>query len=240
MLLEPGGEPDAWAVLDDLDTLVDRSLVTLSPSGDDDEPRYRLLETPRAYALERLERTGEREAMRRRHAFAVAALFDAAYDEYFSGRIGIDEWLRRCEADFDNARDALHWACAAGETDIALGIGATMLRALPSSLHVERMALADACEAGIVPSAPEQVAMPLPRLNSERRSSNRCSARATSTTWHSRASTCSRRCWRWTPWRSPVRSRRPRGPRPRCSTWSTRSRPTWRCSPRSTPGPAPP
>jgi predicted ATPase/DNA-binding winged helix-turn-helix (wHTH) protein len=158
VLLEPGGEPDAWAVLDDLDTLVDRSLVALSPSGDD-EPRYRLLETPRAYALEGLERTGEREALRRRHAFAVAALFDAAYDEYFSGVIGIDEWLRRCEADFDNARDALHWAREAGETDVALRIGATMLRALPSSLHVERMALADACEAGIVPSAPEQLQM---------------------------------------------------------------------------------
>jgi predicted ATPase/DNA-binding winged helix-turn-helix (wHTH) protein len=159
VLLEPGGEPDAWALLDDLDTLVDRSLVALSPSGDDDEPRYRLLETPRAYALERLERAGEREALRRRHAFAVAALFDAAYDDYFSGRIGVDDWLRRCEADFDNGRDALHWARAAGETDVALRIGATMLRALPPSLHAERLALADACEASIVPSAPQQLQM---------------------------------------------------------------------------------
>ncbi len=43
----------------------------------------------------------------------------------------------------------------AGETVLALRIGATMLRALPPSLHVERMALADACEAAIAPELPE-------------------------------------------------------------------------------------
>ena len=46
--------------------------------------------------------------------------------------------------DFDNARDALHWAHAAGESELELRIGTTMLRALPPSLHDERMALADA------------------------------------------------------------------------------------------------
>jgi predicted ATPase len=69
VLVEPDGvELDAWAVLDALDTLIDRSLVAVSTSGDGDEPRYRLLETPRAYALERLEHAGEREALQRRHA----------------------------------------------------------------------------------------------------------------------------------------------------------------------------
>jgi hypothetical protein len=82
-------------------------------------------------------------------------MFDAAYDEFFSGRVGVDDWLRRREPDLDNARDALHWARMAGAAELELRIGTTMLRALPPSLHVERMALADACEAGIAPDLPE-------------------------------------------------------------------------------------
>jgi hypothetical protein len=63
---------DDWAVVDALDTLVDRSLVAVCPTGDGGEPRYRLLESPRAYALERLEEAGERPALQRRHALVVA------------------------------------------------------------------------------------------------------------------------------------------------------------------------
>lgn len=151
VLVDP--DLDLWSLLDALDTLVDRSLVALS--GDNDEPRYRLLETPRAYALECLEAAGERDAVQRRHALAVATTFDAAYDDYFSGRVGVDDWLHRRELDLDNGRAALHWASEAGETGLALRIGTTMLRALPPSLHSERMAMADACEAAIVPELPE-------------------------------------------------------------------------------------
>jgi len=156
LLVEEGDEGfDLWAVVDALDTLVDRSLVAVFPTGDAGEPRYRLLETPRAYALERLEEAGERPALQRRHAFVVASLADAAYELLFSGRIGVDDWLRRCEAEFDNARDALRWARAAGESAVELRIGATLLRALPPSAHLERMALADACEARISADLPE-------------------------------------------------------------------------------------
>ncbi|HEY2188054.1 MAG TPA: winged helix-turn-helix domain-containing protein [Caldimonas sp.] len=148
---------DIWAVVDALDTLVDRSLAAVLTTGDDGESRYRLLETPRAYALERLDEAGERPALQRRHAIALAAMFDAAYEEFFSGRVAVDDWLRRLEADFDNARDALRWARAAGEAEVELRIGSIMLRALPPSLHVERMALADACEARIAPEMPEDL-----------------------------------------------------------------------------------
>ena len=119
------------------------------------EPRYRLLETPRAYALECLDAPASAPALQRRHALAVAALFDAAYEEYFSGRIGVDDWLHHREPDLDNARDALRWARAAGDAEVELRIGTTMLRALPPSLHVERMALADACEARLARDLPE-------------------------------------------------------------------------------------
>jgi hypothetical protein len=152
---DEGGELDRWAVLDALDALVERSLVVVQSAAEGGEPRYRLLESPRAYALERLDAAGERALLQRRHALAVAALFDAAYEEYFSGRIGVDEWLRLREADFDNARDALHWARSAGDAGVELRIGTTMLRALPPSLHAERMALADACQEHISPTVDE-------------------------------------------------------------------------------------
>lgn len=149
------GELDAWGVLDALDVLVDRSLVTTLSSDDGHEPRYRLLESARAYALERLVESGEQALLRRRHALALAAMFDVAYEDYFSGRIGVDDWLRRREPDLDNARDALQWARGAGDAHTELRIGATLLRALHHSLHVELIQLADACEARIDPSLPE-------------------------------------------------------------------------------------
>jgi predicted ATPase/DNA-binding winged helix-turn-helix (wHTH) protein len=154
---QDGGEFDDWAVLDALDALVDRSLVAVLAAQGDGDPRYRLLESPRAYAFECLDQAGEREAMQRRHATALAAMFDAAYEEYFSGRTGVDDWLHRLAPDLDNARDALHWARATGATNIELVVSATLLRALPPSLHPERMALAEACERCIGSSVPEHL-----------------------------------------------------------------------------------
>lgn len=150
------GALDRWAVLDALDALVDRSLVTVLTTADSSgEPRYRLLESPRAYAVERLDAAGERARLQRRHALAAAAMFDRAYDEYFSGRIGVEDWLRRCEPDFDNARDAMQWARGAGDAGVQLRIGATLLRALYHSQHAQLMELAGAVEACIDPGLPE-------------------------------------------------------------------------------------
>jgi len=158
----PGVEDvlDGWAVLDALDALVERSLVALLVDGDADAPRYRLPESARAYALERLAAAGERATLQRRHAAAVADLFEAAYDDYFSGSRGADAWQRRLAADFDNARDALAWAQAAGDAALQLRIGATLLRALPPSLHAERMALADRCAAAL--EGPQAATLPEP------------------------------------------------------------------------------
>jgi predicted ATPase len=62
---------DEWAVLDHLGTLIDKSLV--DDAGD--PPRYRLLESTRAFALERLTESGETHSTKRRHAHAVCDLF---------------------------------------------------------------------------------------------------------------------------------------------------------------------
>ncbi len=78
------GQIDGWAALDHLGALVDKSLVL---AEGDPVPRYRLLETTRAYALERLGEADETAAMLRRHAEAllerlVAITADVARSEY--------------------------------------------------------------------------------------------------------------------------------------------------------------
>jgi len=148
---------DAWAVLDTLGGLVDRSLVAVLADEDEQAPRYRLLDSTRAYALEQLAASRELEAVQRRHALAVAAMFDAAYDECFDGRVGVDRWMRRLGADLDNARDALAWARDADDAAVEVTLVATLLRALPPSLHAERMALCDRCEPRIGPPVPERL-----------------------------------------------------------------------------------
>ncbi|HVF65080.1 MAG TPA: winged helix-turn-helix domain-containing protein [Casimicrobiaceae bacterium] len=151
------GELDEWAVLDALGVLVDRSLVAVLSTDADDTtaPRYRLLESPRAYALERLVAAGEHAALKQRHALAIATRFDAAWDERFDGSIGVDDWNKKLSFDLDNAREALAWASTEADVPRGLAIGATLLAALPLTLHAERSALADRLEALISPAAPE-------------------------------------------------------------------------------------
>ena len=152
------GDLDHWAVLDALDVLVDRSLLAMLPAQDGGAPRYRLLESTRAYALERLDEAGERAAFQRHHAIALAALLDGAYDDYFNGTTGAEDWMDRLAADIDNARDALAWARASGETQVELTIAATLLRALPRPRYAERVALANACEPLLTQHVPDALA----------------------------------------------------------------------------------
>lgn len=97
---------DRWAVIDQLASLVARSLVAVSA---DDPPRYRLPETMRVYALERLAESGEEAGVRARHARATESFFREAYRLQMQG-VGADELRTRCEAEFDNAREAFAWA----------------------------------------------------------------------------------------------------------------------------------
>ena len=72
------GEVERYQVLDQLALLVDKSLVVAENTGG--RTRYRLLETVRQYALEKLGESGEADAVRSRHRdhyTAMAALLDA-------------------------------------------------------------------------------------------------------------------------------------------------------------------
>jgi hypothetical protein len=82
--------------------------------------RYYLLETPRAYAREKLDEAGERAALERRHAQYFRDYFERAPDDWL--RISDAAWRATYAHECDNVRAALDWAFGA-EGDAALGTG---------------------------------------------------------------------------------------------------------------------
>ena len=71
-----GGDVERYQVLDQLTLLVDKSLVVADDTGG--RTRYRLLETVRQYALEKLGESGEADAVRARHRDYYTAMAAAA------------------------------------------------------------------------------------------------------------------------------------------------------------------
>ena len=158
-ILALGAEPEAGlgepVVLDTLVDLVDRSLVAVDERAE--APRYRLLDSPRLFALERLREAGEEPALRRRHAQAMAAAFDAAYDDYYAGQVTWADWSRHVEPDVYNAREAFAWALASGEHAMALQIGPTLMRALHPARGDERHALAASMQRLVEAGGPDRL-----------------------------------------------------------------------------------
>jgi predicted ATPase/class 3 adenylate cyclase len=100
------GEMDEIAVLDLLSSLVDRSLVQAETVGSD--TRYRLLESTRQYAREKLADAGEEDAVARAHAAAYLALAEELDDAFET--TPDRAWDARAEPELENFRAALGWA----------------------------------------------------------------------------------------------------------------------------------
>jgi predicted ATPase len=103
-------------VLDLLTQLVDKSLVLVSQQ--DGDARYRLLETVRQYASEKLDGSGEAEKLRGRHAAWFLALAERA-EPHLKGRRQL-EWLGRLETEHENLRSAMRWLIDEGEVETAV------------------------------------------------------------------------------------------------------------------------
>jgi len=106
--------------------LVAKSLVVADVSGT--KPRFRLLETTRAFAIEKLDESGERQQVARRHAAYYRQLFERAAAEA-PARAAAD-WLADYTQDIDNLRAALDWAFSPGgkaSTGVALTAAALPL-----------------------------------------------------------------------------------------------------------------
>lgn len=106
--------------------LAEKSLVVAEAIGEGDSVRYRLLEPVRQYAREKLEASGEADAVGRRHAAFFLALAEEAEPE-LKGGARQWAWLERLEADHDNLRAAISWSLN-DEPERALRLAAALAR----------------------------------------------------------------------------------------------------------------
>jgi predicted ATPase len=113
-----GDGTDEFVALDHLTRLVDKSLVVVEREVGG-EPRYRMLETVRQYALERLNESGEGDGARTRHLDFYLALAEKAIPR--TGPRGRGEWYERFERERENVLSAHVW-CGRSEGGAQKGL----------------------------------------------------------------------------------------------------------------------
>jgi predicted ATPase/DNA-binding winged helix-turn-helix (wHTH) protein len=148
-------QADEAEVMDMLARLADKSLVVADAGAN---PRYRLLETLRLFAMEQLEAHGEVPAFAGRHAAYFNDFFNRAYEDWET----VDDaaWLERTRPELDNLRSALDWALRdAGRKDLAVSLaGAAALLWDDLSLLTEGRQYLVRAEALIGPETPPAIA----------------------------------------------------------------------------------
>jgi predicted ATPase/DNA-binding SARP family transcriptional activator len=105
-------------VLTALSGLVGKSILTMTEASDDGAPRYRMLETVRAYALERLTEAGEAGQVRDALAGYFCELAETA--DPLLRTAGQMRWFHLLSAEQDNMNAALRWAIARRDASTAL------------------------------------------------------------------------------------------------------------------------
>ena len=111
---------DEGPLLDEMDvlglvaSLVEKSLIV----PDVDRSRYRLLESTRAYALEKLTESKKRNELAERHARWVGSAVERWYDAYWT--TPPRRWLPEVTPELDNVRAALAWALDFADGDVFL------------------------------------------------------------------------------------------------------------------------
>lgn len=121
---------------DIIDNLVSKSLISIEPCSDGQ--RYRLLDTTRFYAFEKLAETGETAAVFERLASFLAELLEENEQALYSG--AIDDWPEDFSQHVPSLRLALDWAFEPG-SDTMAGVRLTVA-ALPLFF---RFSLLDEC-----------------------------------------------------------------------------------------------
>ena len=104
----PDSTPDE--MLEPVVVLAERSLLAVDPT--EAGPRYRLLDSTRAYAAARLEEEGEAAVIRARHAAYFVQLFETAERGWETSSTA--RWQAGLFRELDNLRAALGWAFAPG------------------------------------------------------------------------------------------------------------------------------
>ncbi len=147
-----GDERDGIDVIECLSGLCDKSLVVADP--DDVEASYRLLETARAYAQERLAEASETATVTRRHAQHYRRGFEACFDDWT--QLSDAAFRARYAPHLDNLRAAIAWSFEPdgdGESAIAL-VGSSGPLWLSLSLYAEAGAWVQRALERLAPSTP--------------------------------------------------------------------------------------
>ncbi len=116
-----GSDIERYQTLDQLTLLIDKSLVVAEDSRFG--KRYRMLETVRQYALEKLGESGESDAVRSRHRdhyVAMATLLDNP------GRSDHQRQVDQVEIEMDNLRAAFAWCRENAEVREALQLASAL------------------------------------------------------------------------------------------------------------------
>ena len=116
-------EVDEWVVLDELCSLIDKSLVQVETG---DPPRYRLLETMRLFCAEQLARCGDAVLAEQRHGSAMAELAVRVEEAYWE--LSDAAWLARHASDYDELQAAFDRACTRCDADVAALTGNALMR----------------------------------------------------------------------------------------------------------------
>jgi len=121
-------------VIENMANLVAKSLVVLDASESPNQ--WRMLETIRAYAIQKLAESGEHEVVAKRHAQHYRDLFERAAAE--AEMLPTDKWLPAYRPHIDNLRAALQWAFSP-EGDVSIGV-ALAVAAIPLWIKLSMMA----------------------------------------------------------------------------------------------------
>ncbi|WP_135355632.1 LuxR family transcriptional regulator [Mycolicibacterium sp. NCC-Tsukiji] len=113
---------ERYQVLDQLSLLVDKSLVVAENAGD--PTRYRMLETVRQYALEKLAESGEGDTVRARHRDHYATM--ASQLDTPRSLWGKERRFDDIERDIDNVRAAFEWSHENHDIEIAGTIASSL------------------------------------------------------------------------------------------------------------------
>jgi predicted ATPase/DNA-binding SARP family transcriptional activator/DNA-binding CsgD family transcriptional regulator len=120
-----GGVIEQDDVLDLLGGLVDKSLV-IAGASTGGVVRYRMFRPIRQYARERLEASGEAEAVGDRHTAAFLALAEEAGPELAGPEQRL--WVERLEGEHDNMRATLSWLLERGKDELGVRLCAALWR----------------------------------------------------------------------------------------------------------------
>jgi predicted ATPase/class 3 adenylate cyclase/DNA-binding CsgD family transcriptional regulator len=115
------GDVERYQVLDLLTLLVDKSLVVAESANG--PTRYRLLETVRQYALEKLGESGQADAVRARHRdhyTAIAAILDTP------APTGHERRLEHADTEIDNLRAAFAWSRENSDIELASQLASSL------------------------------------------------------------------------------------------------------------------